>query len=423
MHARPAPVVPPPPPPPPSAVGSAPVATFKFELDPKDDLVGHLEATHTTKDDTLVDIARLFDLGYEEISRANPGVDMWLPGTGRKVVLPTEFVLPDVPHRGIVINIAAMRLYYFPPHKKGEPEVMYTHPIGIGRVGWRTPVGVTHIVRREKNPTWRVPPSIIKEHHAEGDDLPAVVGPGPDNPLGDRAFYLAWPGYLIHGTNKPAGVGLRVSHGCIHLFPEDIDALFEKVPLGTPVRVINEPYVFGWHDGTLYMQAFGSLEDDPRWKKVKADEDTDKQTKRFLAKALGPRIERELAKRHLRVDGDLVMQLARSPRGIPVPVSEAQDADGVSAGAVDNVLASALQVRNELPEGSNWDGKTDLPADQMSPGGSSAASAKRADTDSAGSAKDAQGNKRSLAPKDAGAAAPGALGPDVEAHAAFHATP
>lgn len=369
MRQRPAPAAPPPPPPPASAIGSTPVATFKFELAPEDDLVGQLETTHTTKDDTLVDIARLFDLGYEEISRANPGVDMWLPGTGRKVVLPTEFVVPDVPHRGIVINIAAMRLYYFPAHRKGEPQVMYTHPIGIGRVGWRTPVGVTRIVRREKSPTWRVPPSIIKEHHEEGDDLPAVVGPGPDNPLGDRAFYLGWPGYLIHGTNKPAGVGLRVSHGCIHLFPEDIDALFEKVPLGTPVRVINEPYVFGWHDGRLYMQAFGSLEDDPRWQKLKAVEDPGKQTKRFLAKALGPRIERELAKRHLRVDGELVLQLARAPRGVPVPVSEPQDSNGASGEALDQVLASAVQVRNELPEGSNWDGKTDLPADQMSAGG------------------------------------------------------
>ena len=425
-HAQPAP--PAPPPPPPSAIGSAPVATFKFELDPKDDLIGQLEVTHTTKDDTLVDIARLFDLGYEEISRANPGVDMWVPGAGHKVVLPTEFVLPAVPHSGIVINIAAMRLYYFPPHKKGEPQLVYTHPIGIGRVGWRTPVGVTKIVRREKNPTWRPPPSIIREHREEGDQLPAAIGPGPDNPLGDRAFYLAWPGYLIHGTNKPAGVGLRVSHGCIHLFPEDIDALFEKVPLGTPVRVVNEPYVFGWHDGRLYMQAFGSLEDDPRWKKIEQDEaprttrpatgaphteasstahtaasgaDADAATKReirrFLAKALGPRLERELARRHLRIDGELVMQLARTPRGVPVPVSEPQDAESASTDSVDEVLASALEVRNALPDGSNWDGKTDLPADQMTPDGKSPVTAKQtSDAEQAGA-------------------------PDT--HAAFHTTP
>ncbi|MGH8219061.1 MAG: L,D-transpeptidase family protein [Steroidobacteraceae bacterium] len=388
MHQKPAAPQPPPPPPPPSTIGATPSATFKFELNAKDDVIGQLELTHTTKDDTLVDIARLFDLGYEEISRANPGVDMWVPGTGRKVILPTEFVLPAVPHQGIVINIAAMRLYYFPPHKTGEPQLVYTHPIGIGRVGWRTPVGVTRIVRREKSPTWRPPPSIIKEHREEGDNLPAAVGPGPDNPLGDRAFYLAWPGYLIHGTNKPAGVGLRVSHGCIHLFPEDIDALFEKVPVGTSVRVINEPYVFGWQDGRLYMQAFGSLEDDPRWK-------SNKQTKRFLAEALGPRIERELARRHLRIDAELVMQLARSPRGIPVPVSEPQSPDGdsgVSGDSLDEVLTSAVRVRNALPEGSNWDGKTDLPADQLSPGGNAPVDAKRApDTEQSAASKQTAG--------------------------------
>jgi len=444
-HAAP-PAPPPAPPPPPSEIGSAPVATFKFELDSKDDVIGQLELTHTTKDDTLVDIARLFDVGYEEISRANPGVDMWLPGTGRKVVLPTAFVLPDVPHQGIVINIAAMRLYYFPPHKKGEPQLVYTHPIGIGRVGWRTPVGVTKVVRREKNPTWRPPPSILKEHHEEGDDLPAAIGPGPDNPLGDRAFYLAWTGYLIHGTNKPAGVGLRVSHGCIHLFPEDIDALFDKVSLGTPVRVVNEPYVFGWRDGTLYMQAFGSLEDDPRWRKIKqddsagatrqgadeapggahapADKDTDRQMKRFLAKALGPRIEHELAKRHLRVDAELVMQLARSPRGVPVPVSEPEDADSASVDAVDQVLGNALQVRNALPDGSNWDGKTDLPEDQTTPGEQSPVDAKQApDAEPATRAKQAAGIKRSPGAKGAAGAAQTAPAVEPASDVAFHATP
>jgi L,D-transpeptidase ErfK/SrfK len=406
-----------------------PVATFKFELDPKDALIGQLEVTHTTKDDTLVDIARLFDVGYEEISRANPGVDMWLPGTGRKVVLPTAFVLPDVPRQGIVLNIAAMRLYYFPPHKKGEPQLVYTHPIGIGRVGWRTPVGVTKVVRREKNPTWRPPPSILKEHHEEGDDLPAAIGPGPDNPLGDRAFYLGWNGYLIHGTNKPAGVGLRVSHGCIHLFPEDIDALFDKVRLGTPVRVVNEPYVFGWHDGTLYMQAFGSLEDDPRWQKIKQDDSAGAtkdaeigQMKRFLAKTLGPRIEHELARRHLRIDAELVMQLARSPRGVPVPVSEPQDSDNASDDAVEQVLGNALQVRNALPDGSNWDGKTDLPEDQTSPDGKSAVDAKQApDAEPAAPAKQGEGVKPSPGAKGGAAGAAPALEPT--AGVAFHATP
>lgn len=354
VHQPPPPPAPAPPPVPPSETGASPVATFKFEIDADDDVVGQVEVTHTTKDDTLVDIARRFDLGYEEISRANPGVDVWIPGTGRRVVLPTRFVLPDAPHKGIVINIAAMRLYYFPPRKRGEKQLVYTYPIGIGRVGWRTPVGVTKIVRREKNPTWRPPPSILKEHREEGDDLPAAVGPGPDNPLGDRAFYLAWPGYLIHGTNKPAGVGLRVSHGCIHLFPEDIDALFEDVPLGTQVRVVNQPFVFGWHDGTLYMQSYGSLEDDHRdWQKA--------EQKQLLMSALGSRVTKELAQHHLQVNGDLVVALAHDPRGIPVAVTT-PDA------TVEQVLAAAPEVQDHLPAGSNWDGTTDLPADQMGSG-------------------------------------------------------
>ncbi len=194
-------------PPPPPAL-PAPQETSRFELaDARQNVIGDLQQTTVGKDDTLTDIARRFNLGYEELLRANPGVDPWLPGVGRTIVLPTRFVLPDAPHDGVVINIAAMRLFYFPPHKAGEPQVVFTHPIGIGKVGWATPEGTTKIVRRQKDPTWHPPISVIKEHKENGDVLPAVVGPGPDNPLGNRAFYLTWPGYLIHGTNKPAGVG------------------------------------------------------------------------------------------------------------------------------------------------------------------------------------------------------------------------
>ncbi len=150
-----------------------------------------------------------------------------------------------------------MRLFYFPPHKRGEPQVVITHPVGIGRQGWKTPQGMTHVLWHEKNPVWHVPPSIIAEHLQEGDKLPRVMGPGPDNPLGDYALHLGWPGYLIHGTNKPVSVGLRVSHGCVHLFPEDIAQIFKMVPNGTEVRVVNQPYLFGWQDGRLYLQSAG----------------------------------------------------------------------------------------------------------------------------------------------------------------------
>ena len=344
----PAPAVSPPPPP---APPPEPVAgqTSRFELEGDTSVVGQLQQTVVGKDDTLTDIARRFNLGYEELLRANPGMDPWLPGAGRAVLLPTQFVLPDAPHEGVVINIAAMRLFYYPPHQHGEPQVVYTHPIGIGKVGWATPEGTTRIVRRQKDPTWHPPASVIAEHKENGDDLPAVVGPGPDNPLGTRAFYLAWQGYLIHGTNKPAGVGLRSSHGCIRLFPEDIAELFDKVPIGTQVHVVNQPYVFGFDHGQLVMQSFGSLEDDRRdWKKAQS---------KLLARSLGASIQRELKKRGLTVDWDLVMSMAHSPQGVVVPVTE-------PGTGVQQVLAAAQKVQDILPEGASWDGKSDLPMDE-----------------------------------------------------------
>jgi L,D-transpeptidase ErfK/SrfK len=337
------------PPPPPPAL-PAPQETSRFELTDGQSVIGALQETTVGKDDTLTDIARRFNLGYEELLRANPGVDPWLPGAGRTIVLPTRFVLPDAPHDGIVINIAAMRLFYFPPHKAGEPQVVFTHPIGIGKVGWATPEGTTKIVRRQKDPTWHPPISVIKEHKENGDVLPAVVGPGPDNPLGNRAFYLTWPGYLIHGTNKPAGVGLRSSHGCIRLFPEDIDELFEKVPVGTEVHVVNQPYVFGWDNGQLVMQALGSLEDDRRdWKKAQ---------QALMSRSLNKAMQKELKSHGQTVDWDLVTQLAHAPRGLIVPVT-------LTDASVDKVLASATKVENELPEGASWDGKSDLPMDEQ----------------------------------------------------------
>ncbi len=345
-HANPPPPAPPPPPP----AAAAPVATEKFTIGAEDDdVIGVVQLTKVGKDDTLTDIARRFNVGYEEIARANPGVDVWLPGTGREVIVPTQYVLPDAPHEGIVVNIAEMRLYYFPPHKKGEQQIVYTHPIGIGRVGWQTPDGVTKVVRKAKDPIWRPPPDIIKEHRQDGDDLPAIVGPGPDNPLGNRALYLGWPQYLIHGTNKPVGVGMRVSHGCMHLYPEDILELYDLVSIGTKVHVVNQPFVFGWHQGRLYMKAFGSLEDDRRnWQKAK---------QQLLAKSLGAHTRAELERLNEQVNWDLVMRLAGDPRGIPVPVT---DADA----SVAQVLGNAPRVANRVPDGSTWDGKTDLPMDE-----------------------------------------------------------
>jgi len=342
---------PPPPPAPPAApVEPEPVATQRFEVAPDDDVVGVIQVVKTSKEDTLTDIARRFNVGYEEILRANPKVDPWLPGTDRAIVVPTRFVLPNAPRTGVVINIAAMRLFYYPPHKSGEPQVVITHPIGIGKMGWATPEGVTKIVRRQADPTWRVPASVIKEHREErGEELDKVIGPGPDNPLGKFAFYLQWPSYLIHGTNKPAGVGLRSSHGCIRLYPEDIAQLYDLVPIGTQVRVVNQPFVFGWHDGQLYVQPYDVLEDDVRnWKKGPHT---------HLTKAVTTSQLKALKTHGEQVNWDLVTSLSHEPRGIPVPVSQ----DGAS---LDQVLASASTVQNRVPDGSTWDGKTDLPMDE-----------------------------------------------------------
>jgi len=328
-----------------------PEATERFELAPDQDVVGHVQITTSTKEDTLTDIARRFNVGYEEIVRANPGVDPWLPGAGKSIVVPTQFVLPSAPREGVIINVAAMRIYYFPAHKSGETPLVWTHPIGIGKVGWKTPEGVTKITRRQKDPVWHVPVSVIKEHKENGEDLDRVIGPGPDNPLGRYAFYLAWPSYLIHGTNKPAGVGLRSSHGCIRLYPEDIESFYDMIPVGTQVRVVNQPFLFGWLDGDLYMQASGPLEDDSHdGKQAQAD---------GLPKAQQTRIEKQLKHHDQTLNVELVTALAHDPRGIPVAVSRAD-------ASLDEVLTGAPKVQNRVPEGATWDGKSDLPPDEAS---------------------------------------------------------
>jgi len=194
-----------------------------------------------------------------------------------------------------------------------------------------------------------VPVSVRKEHHENGDDLEPVIGPGPDNPLGKYAFYLEWPSYLLHGTNKPAGVGLRSSHGCIRLYPEDIEQFFAMVPLGTQVRVVNQPFVFGWRDGQLYMQPYDVLEDDSR--------DWQNAQKKLLSKSLAARLQQEVRAHHEQVDWALVASLAHNPRGLPVPITR-------SDASAEGVIAAAVRVQNVLPEGSTWDGQSDLPMDE-----------------------------------------------------------
>jgi L,D-transpeptidase ErfK/SrfK len=225
-----------------------------YPLLPQGDIVGSVTQTVSRERDTLLDIGRRHGLGYAEIRLANPGVDPLLPGAGTRIKLPNLYILPTAPRRGIVLNLAERRLYYFPePQAQTKSEVI-TFPVGIGRDDWQTPVGISRITHKQQDPSWIPTPSIRREYADRGELLPVVIPPGADNPLGRFALRLSRPGYLLHGTNKPDGVGMKISHGCIRLFPEHIDQLFNRVALGTEIRIIDTPYKVGWSEGKLYLE-------------------------------------------------------------------------------------------------------------------------------------------------------------------------
>lgn len=314
----------PPPPPPPEL---APLGNTRFTLDDSaTDVVGELQVIRARGQDTFIDIALAYDLGYDELVEANPGIDPWLPGEGTEIILPTRFVLPDAPREGIVLNVAAKRLFYFPKAEPGAAPVVHTFPISIGREGWATPLGTTRIVSKRTDPEWRVPASIRKEHAEAGDPLPAVVPPGPDNPLGRHAMRLALRGdYLIHGTNKPAGIGMRASHGCIRMNPGHIEWLYPKVPIGMPVHIVNQPLLVGSAGGELLVEAHPALEED--------------QARRTAA--LLEQVGDRLAKLDpgAMVDYARLARIVNERRGIPVSVM-ARGAD------LDATVASARRVTN-----------------------------------------------------------------------------
>lgn len=280
-----------------------------YPLAPDQDLIGEAGQTTAVSEDTLPDIARRHHLGFDEIIAANPGVDTWLPGEGTIVRLPLQRLLPAVPRVGIVVNLPDGRLYFF--HEDAQRRaVVETHPISVGKMDWKTPLGVTKIVLKEKNPTWHPPKSVRDTHLADGDVLPEAIPPGPLNPLGDYAMRLGIPGgaYLIHGTNLPVGVGMQITHGCIRLYPEDIEFMFKEVPVGMPVRIVNQRIKTGWVDGALYLEVHHPLDGtDPK----------DIEDLTGLTRA----IVQATAARRVIVDWDTAETAFREEKGEPVRIS------------------------------------------------------------------------------------------------------
>jgi L,D-transpeptidase ErfK/SrfK len=243
----------------------------------RDDLIGSLTTYRIQPGDTLLDVGRWFGLSAKEISDANDHMDWWLPPAGREVILPTEHILPDSPRAGIILNVPEMRLYYYFPspayvhgrRKRGKltpialggggARVVYTFPVGLGRFDWKTPLGVWRVTAKVKNPIWVMPEDIYQEHLERDGEADKVVPAGPDNPLGLYKLDLSIPEYGLHGTNVPWGIGMTVSHGCVRLYPEDIERLFSKTPVGTPGEFVYQPVKFGWRGDTLYAEVHDDL--------------------------------------------------------------------------------------------------------------------------------------------------------------------
>jgi len=276
---------------------------------PGDDLIGQPQLVRASRSETLLDIARAYDVGQEAILRANPEVDRWLPKEGDPVWIPTQFILPEVKREGLVLNLPEMRIYHFHHVGSDNAPVVDTYPASIGRMDWQTPLGETRVVSKQRDPAWYPPESLKQEAAAKGEPVPDVVPPGPDNPLGQYALRLGVPGYLIHGTNKPYGVGMRVSHGCVRLLPEDIEQLFSQLPVGTPVQIINQPVKTGWLDGVLYLEVHPPLEEDHT---ARAD------PLRFTLERVYARLEKQPAV----LKGQVLRRTVEQALGIPAPVSK-----------------------------------------------------------------------------------------------------
>jgi len=304
-----------------------------YSVSSEDGVVGRLASVRLNKGDTLADIARHFSLGINEISAANPGVDIWAPEAGKLIILPLRFVLPDAPRKGIVINLAAMRMFQY--KRKGKSLVVSTYPVGIGAEDRPTPMGPTFVKRKVTRPVWHVPASIAERYRKKGDPLPSQVPPGPLNPLGEYALYLNKSSYLIHGTNKPASIGLNATNGCLRMYPEDVKKLYDNTPVNTPVNIIDQPYLIGRSGGMVYLEVHTS-----------SDKSETAQLEKMYAKL------RFMEKRSSRpFDWGKIKMVLAEARGIPVPVFDVNGGSG-------SKLDEAVEVRH--PE--KLKGQPELPA-------------------------------------------------------------
>jgi L,D-transpeptidase ErfK/SrfK len=304
-----------------------------FFVAKEDDVIGRMAVIRLEKEDTLPDIARHFSLGINTVSAANPGIDIWVPEAGARILLPLSFILPDTRRKGIVINLAAMRLFHF----KGDGKLLAvsTYPVGVGVTDRPSPIGQMYVERKMFRPTWYVPASIAEDHREKGDPLPAKVPPGPLNPLGEYALYLSKSGYLVHGTNKPASIGLRATNGCIRLYPEDIKRLFENTPVKTPVRIVNQPYLVGQRDGIVYIEVHTPFE----------ESGTSELEKAYAKlKNIEKKSGREL-------DWEKVKEVVAEARGIPVPIFEIrQGSEKDVSESIELKHPDKLYGKPEIPE-------------------------------------------------------------------------
>ena len=291
----------------PEVMEKAPMVSMRFPWSKSDELIGQSILYHEVKEgETLMELARLYGVGFNEISLAHPQVDPWKPKVGSILNFSTERILPAIDNPAdIIVNVPEMRLY----HRKKNGTVD-TYPVGVGRVGFSTPKGDGILIRKKSKPAWYVPKSILEEK----PELEAIVLPGPDNPLGSHALYLSIEGYLLHGTNKPLGIGRRVSHGCIRLYPEDVVDFYKQAKIGSNVRLVYESVKVGWRFDRLYMEVF------PLFDEEKA-EDPKMQLRMMATKAINQALKRRPGL-VVQIDWGVIDDLLKQPDGVPHPVAQ-----------------------------------------------------------------------------------------------------